>query len=227
MTLSLFEDPKPPTVPGIDLRCAPASALFARGLAAHLVTADPPWSEYTQRPGTAAPELHYPVMSLDDIGADLDSAYDCTLPGGRLALWTCWPLLEKTLDMMRETRWGPLVSGGAWVKTHSQGVGFHWLGRSEVVLMYIRKGGTPFTHRGENLGNAYVSPRSQHSEKPTSWEAAWLRRWVPPNGLCLDLYAGLAPMARACHATGRRYIGAEIDPDRHHQAMCRLALARE
>ena len=42
------------------------------------------------------------------------------------------------------------------------------------------------------------------------------------DGSTLDLYAGMAPMARACHRTGRRYIGAEIDPERHRQAMDRL-----
>jgi hypothetical protein len=38
----------------------------------------------------------------------------------------------------------------------------------------------------------------------------------------LDLYAGMAPLARACLGTGRRYLGAEIDLERHKQALGRL-----
>lgn len=41
-----------------------------------------------------------------------------------------------------------------------------------------------------------------------------------------ELYAGLAPLARACLGTGRRYIGAEIDPERHLKAMERLHAAK-
>jgi DNA modification methylase len=49
-----------------------------------------------------------------------------------------------------------------------------------------------------------------------------VQRWVPTGCLVLDLYAGLAPMARACKATGRDYLGAEIDPERHRHAMAKL-----
>jgi hypothetical protein len=42
----------------------------------------------------------------------------------------------------------------------------------------------------------------------------------------VDLYAGLAPSARACLIEGRRYLGAEIDPARHAEALARLAQVR-
>ena len=45
-----------------------------------------------------------------------------------------------------------------------------------------------------------------------------------PGDLVLDLFAGMAPVARACARTGRRYVGAEIDPERYRQAVNRLAL---
>lgn len=35
-------------------------------------------------------------------------------------------------------------------------------------------------------------------------------------------WAGLAPMAGACHVEGRRYVGAEIDPERHGRALSML-----
>jgi DNA modification methylase len=47
--------------------------------------------------------------------------------------------------------------------------------------------------------------------------------WSNPDDLILDLYAGHGSVARAAHATGRRYIGAEIDVDRHRAACARLA----
>ena len=50
----------------------------------------------------------------------------------------------------------------------------------------------------------------------------WLRRWVPPGGRVLELYAGLGPLARACHAEGVQYMGCEIDPERHATALTRL-----
>ena len=50
----------------------------------------------------------------------------------------------------------------------------------------------------------------------------WLRRWTDPGDLVLDLYAGLGSVAVACALEGRRYIGAEIDPERHRRAVLRV-----
>ena len=47
------------------------------------------------------------------------------------------------------------------------------------------------------------------------------------GGRVLDLYAGFAPMARACRIEGRQYVGAEIEPARHAEALCRLAAVRD
>jgi DNA modification methylase len=102
-------------------------------------------------------------------------------------------------------------------------VGFHLRGDSEPWLLYVKGTPKPIGF----LRNAWTAPRTNHSEKPMGPLCDAVSALCPRAGLVLDLFAGLAPMARACHATGRRYIGAEIDPDRHHQAMCRLALARE
>ena len=40
----------------------------------------------------------------------------------------------------------------------------------------------------------------------------------------VDLFAGMGPVALACIATGRRYLGAEIDPERHRQSIDRIAI---
>ncbi len=222
--LALFADPKPPTPAGIDLRCASIADVLPTVRGAALIVADPPWGEYDQRPGSAAPDSRYPVLSLAEIAAHLDAAYDSAAPGGRLALWYCWPLLEEVLPAVRATRWGASITGGAWQKTGRQGVGFHWLGDSEPVAVYVKRGATPHTDRAENLTNAWSSEPGPHSAKPVGWQRAWLRRWTPPGALVLDLYAGLGTVAEACAIEGRSYVGAEIDPERHAKALGLLAI---
>jgi len=63
-----------------------------------LVIADPPWDEYDRRPGVAAPDLAYPLLSPEEIAAHIDAAFDCAAPGARLLMWACWPLLTPWLQ---------------------------------------------------------------------------------------------------------------------------------
>jgi DNA modification methylase len=53
----------------------------------------------------------------------------------------------------------------------------------------------------------------------------WVRRWVPPGGLVADPYAGLGTVARAVLSAGggRRYVGWEIDAERHAAASSLIA----
>ena len=125
--------------------------------------------------------------------------------------------------------WKP-ITGGSWHKLNSRGepnhgVGYHWIGASELLLMY-RKNGKATCHRSQRLYNAHASQIGKHSEKPVAWMVAMLERWTNPGDLVLDLYAGMAPMARACLLTGRRYLGCEIDPERAAEARARLERCR-
>lgn len=106
------------------------------------------------------------------------------------------------------------MTGGAWLKLQSQGVGYHWLGRTEPVLVFVKRGAAVYRDTNHDLGNGHASPREEHSRKPLEWLRGMVRRWTPPEGLVLDLWAGLAPMAAACKLEGRAYVGAEIDPER-------------
>lgn len=232
----LFALPTPPPVPGIDLRCCGVEQLLdtVPDDSCQLVHADPPWGDYDQRPGQAAPDLTYPVLTTAEIAGHLRLAYRVAAPGGRLVLWWCWPLLAEALGskgihpLLQLGRWR-WMTGGSWTKGGGhQGVGYHWLGRSEPVLVLVKPGGTPYVGTDKqgtryDLGNAHVSVPTGHSEKPVGWQVAMLRRWVPPDGQVLDLYAGWAPMARAARGMGVRYLGAEIDPTRHSEALTRLA----
>lgn len=220
----------PPTLPdGIDLRCCSVEDLLANvdGLPT-LVVADPPWSysnDNASLEGIAGNQ--YTTNGNAGIASVLANAHKIANKNARLAMWGTWPKLEEwiveTAAMGNAWPWR-FVTGGAWTKLGGPGVGFHWLGSSEFCLIYTA--GSPVIHRDVVLLNAYSSFREKHSEKPWQWMAGWIERWTEPGDLVLDLYAGMAPLARACVATGRRYLGAEIDPVRHRQAVDRLALFR-
>lgn len=215
---------RPP--PGIDYRCGDIrDTLTTRGAA--LVHADPAW-RYEREAGMANPETHdiYEGMTEAEIAAILDAAYDCAAPGGRLVCWATWPKLTEFLSAGGAgPRW-EYVTGGAWLKLQSQGVGYHWLGRTEPVLVFVKRGAAVYRDVNHDLGNGHASPREEHSRKPLEWLRGMVRRWTPPDSLILDLWAGLAPMASACKLEGRAYIGAEIDRERWETG-CRLVARAE
>ena len=224
--LSLVTVPEPAQPAGIRLiNCGVSELLESMTEAPALIIADPPWN-YSQAPGHSAnPDNHYSSMTDAEIVAVLDRAFD-TMKSGRLALWLTWPKLQDWIDAVHGGTWRwRYVSGGAWTKVGgAPGTGFHWLGQSELVLVYVR--GTGLCTKWGPLTNAHSSERRKHSEKPIDWMEQWIERWTEKNDLILDLFAGMAPVARACARTGRRYIGAEIDPERYRQAVDRLALDR-
>ena len=227
--LSLVTARPAPTAPGIDLRCVDVGQLLeaVEPGTVSLVVADPPWDLYKQQAGGAEPELHYPCLTARDIGDHLAAATVALGDGGRLALWTCWPLLVEVLDGRELPPWLDVPgliwkTGGAWTKSGQLGVGYHWRGHSEPVLVGTARGssGRPL----ENVRSGYASDPEEHSRKPARWMADWVRAWVPPGGLVLDLYAGLGSVAEAVvlAGEGRRYLGAEIDPKRHAAAQTKV-----
>jgi site-specific DNA-methyltransferase (adenine-specific) len=194
--------------------------LLASAREVGFIHADPPWL-YERDMGNASPELIYQGLSMEEIVSHLDAAYDCTKKkGARLAVWYTWPKAASWRAAgMAGPRWGEETTGGAWVKTNRVGVGYHWRGQSEPVALFT-KGTTGRPH--ECIINAHCSDPTEHSEKPLAWLREWVRAWTLPGEVVLDLYAGKAPLARACLLEGRRYLGAEIDPERHEDAMRKL-----
>ena len=229
--IDLLRVPEPEQPDGVDLRRCSVQDLIgelatAADLNPALIIADPPWA-YTQAPGHSAnPENHYQCMSDAEIAEILDAAFDTT-EKGRLALWATWPKLGQWFDAKEAGRWRwRFVSGGAWTKTGGNaGTGYHWLGASEPVLLYVK--GTGLCTEWGNLKNAHSGPRRKHSEKPVEWMEGWIERWTDPGDLVVDLFAGMAPVARACARTGRRYIGAELDAERYRMAVDLLAMDRQ
>jgi ParB-like chromosome segregation protein Spo0J len=208
-------------VSGLDLRlCDVADLLADPGLtnSAELIHADPPWS-YDRADRNGAADGHYDLLSMADIARHLDAAYDLALPDARLLLWVTDPLLAEWFAASSAMRWR-FVSAGGWVKTGRPGIGAHWRGDHEPLLMYVK--GTP--RRPERLlSNGHAGPRTEHSEKPEGWLSELVGGLTGPGALVVDLYAGRAPLLRACGSADRRYVGAEIDPDRRALALAAAA----
>ena len=227
MSTALFPtlQPRTGTLPeGIDLRCCDVAEVLSVARGARLVVADPPWQYDTGSAGKgmAQPEENgiFAGLEMAPIVAHLDASYDCCAPDARLAVWYTWPKDAEWYDAGNAgKRWGPRKSGGAWLKTGQVGVGYHWRGQTEPVALFTRgTTGRPL----ECLLNGYASVPDEHSYKPVEWQRAWIRAWTSPGDLVLDLYAGLGSVAVACALEGRRYIGAEIDPERHRRAVLRV-----
>lgn len=222
----LFPHLRPPAAPeSIDLRCADVRDVVRDVRGATLIHADPPW-QYAREAGVANPETHdiYGGMTEADISAVLDAAYDCAEPGARLVCWATWP---KLMEWLQAGGAGPrweYVTGGAWTKVlHNGGVGYHWRSTTEPVLMFAKRGAPMPLDTSVRHYNGHTSPSQEHSRKPLTWLRGMVRAWTPPGAMVLDLWAGLAPMAGACKLEGRRYIGAEIDADRHAMALTLLS----
>lgn len=201
-----------PIPDGIDLRLSDVRSVIAEVGDVSIVHADPPWS-YDVKNRNGGANKHYPLCDEQEIATHLDAAYDATLADAYLLCWSTWPKLGKWFDAARGMRW-QYLSGGSWHKTGSIGIGFHWRGDSEPLLLY-RKG------RPKPVGmvsNSWASHRQGHSAKPIGFISDVLAALAPSNALVLDLYAGTGTAAIACLKNGQRYVGAEIDPERYAAA---------
>lgn len=233
----LFSPPKPPDLRdrGIDLRlCSCDDPDFVRDAeGAALVIADPPWLYDHQTAGVTEAGDHYACVTTEDIVGHLNN-----LAASRLAMWLTFPLQQDWFDATHAARvgfgwrWGKAVSGGAWSKSGEEdsghyGAGYHWAGCAELVLLYTHAGAQ--TYRENALRNSLVEPPDRrHSRKPVGWQRQWIRRWTNPGDLIVDPYAGLGSVAEAVMLAGegRRYLGAEINPQRHADALALLAQVR-
>jgi len=195
--------------------------MAADGIWADLVVADPPWTYRNTGEGAAANAY----ACLDDwqVAEHLTAASAVAVADCYAVLWCTWPKIWEWMLRGDGIGW-TYKTGGSWHKTGALGVGFHWRGDSEPCLVYVH--GKPKPQPAVTISNAFDSPRGLHSEKPLDWARDHVRAFCPPGGLVLDLYAGMAPYARACLLEGRRYLGAEIDPDRHSGALALLAQVR-
>lgn len=240
----LFPHLRPPSAPeSIDLRCADVRAVLDSlpPESIDLAFFDPPW-EYDQRVGGAGPAVaeHYACLPTATILDHMRLARTKMRRGGRCVLWTTHsqePALSLHLErhdsgaMLAGWRY---VTGGVWAKVGEDdadggrgapGIGYHCLS-SEAEPWWLLLADGP--HHRANVAGCRVIPRHRgrgevHSAKPIEYQREMIRGWCPPDGVVFDAYAGSGTVGAACKLEGRRYIGAEIDADRHAMALTLLS----
>jgi len=234
--IPLLTVPEPAQPNNVKLYNGSIDDLFETVIDARMVFCDPPWTYSNSGDKTRSAASHYPCLTMADIVGHVRKAYSCAAPDAYLVLWATFPLLAEWMSAATEDaiKWR-YVTGGAWAKTGAPGSGFHWRGNAEPILVYRKGKPKPTstkllrsTHvteqhrgRGSKSGEALA-----HSEKPIAYQTNMIEVWSSPGDLILDIYAGLCSVGRATvrAGKGRRYVGAEIDPDRYRQAVDRLVL---
>ena len=179
-----------------------------------MVHADPPWAYANQRlHGTS--EGHYSLSGMPGIVEALNEAHRVAADDSYLLCWTTFALLREWFTASGGLLW-TYKSGAAWLKTGGRpGIGFHWRGRSEPLLLYTKGSPRPLDTM---VPAGYGSEVGEHSEKPEGWLKLLVSGFAPTTAPVLDVYAGRAPLARACVAMGRDYIGIENSPERLGEA---------
>lgn len=132
----------------------------------NIIYADPPW-KYQGGAVKGAGCNHYPVMELKDICvlpvADL-AADDCLL-----FLWTTFPKLEETFEVIKAWGFEYKTVAFVWVKKTPKsndwfmGLG-HWT-RSNAELCMLATKGNP-QRFARDVHQLIIAPVEEHSKKP-------------------------------------------------------------
>jgi len=124
-----------------------------------VIYVDPPWRYDFAPSNTTAIESHYHTMELEDICAlRVPAAEDAIL-----YLWGTQPKLKEALVVM--DAWGfNYKSGMVWVKDRT-GMGYHVLGRHELLLIGTRGAWTP-PATNTRWESVIFASRGEHSRKP-------------------------------------------------------------
>jgi len=168
------------------------------------ILADPPWAfnlwwggRTNEAPAglpSRATKPHYQVMREDELSAlpvaDL-AAKDCVL-----VMWTCWPVLEWSIRVMRAWGFEYKTCAFCWVKAHAGQIdmfrdditphmtlGYWTRSNSEVALLGTR--GKP-KRQAADVRQAIIEPRREHSRKPEGVHASIERLVAGPY---LELFA--------------------------------------
>lgn len=200
---------------------------------ARLAIVDAPWSYGGATvPGHGASD-HYGGIPVPNIVNGLIALREACLPDAWLITWVTLPVQFEFFREILAAR--PLgstwpweyVTGGVWGKRGRVGVGRRVRGDAELWLVF--RVGNPPTHaldsnfEGTDLDE---TARKGHSQKPHETTLRQVRTFAGPDELVLDPYAGeFGTVGKACIQAGRRYLGAEIDHDRHRRCATNLQQA--
>lgn len=138
------------------------------------IAADPPWHFKVWSPKGEDRSPDYDVMTLDKIKA-LPVA-DLAAPDCVLLLWATNPMLPQALDVMKGWGFAYKTVGFTWAKTtlrsepgnvrYHIGLGYWSRANTEMCLLGVR--GKP-KRVERNVRQLIVSPRREHSRKPTEF----------------------------------------------------------
>lgn len=210
----------------IDLRCGDIGVLLPELEAGSvaMIHADPPWL-YANGNGLggskgSGAQDKYGGLSEAAVAEHLVAAHRVAAEDAYLFFWVTFPKLAEWFAVNGDQPW-EYVTGGAWGKEGRLGMGFHFRGDSELLMLYRKGNPKPL---GGSKSNLWLSRRGEHSEKPDSALSQFVEMGSRLGETVLDLYAGeSASLARVCRRLGRDYIGAEIDLERHRRACRNLA----
>lgn len=244
-------------IPYVDLRCESVVNMVYRlrstGRRYSLFHADPPWQYSDGGSGKlrGIARTHYDGLAERDIARHLALTRHIAADNAYMFVWLTMPKLWEWIiqdGIMRAAGWHG-ISGAGWGK-RQKGVGYHFRGKLELVLLYKHGKPKPLTGAVDNFWQTpdpiaelleeaipyWYADRKIHSEKPQIALRDMLAMGAAPGSPVVDFYAGsrasMARAARAWRATWPDalqatdlpcYHGAEIDPARHNEAMALLA----
>jgi N6-adenosine-specific RNA methylase IME4 len=156
-----------------------------------VILADPPWIfQHWSKTYISKKDArnHYDCMTLEDI---------CNLPVKELAndncalfLWTCWPHLRKSFEVLDSWGFEYRTEAWVWVKAKKNGDGFHFglgyytRGNTEPCLLAVKGKMSVSAH---DVPALIYTPVREHSRKPDEQYGKIERLY--PNMKYLELFA--------------------------------------
>ncbi len=119
-----------------------------------------------------------------------------------------------------------LPDSGGWIVWDKRGDMQVESTLSEAELAWTNLGSGVRVYRHKWFGLVRDSEIGDHlhpTQKPVTLMTWILLKWSKPGDLILDPYMGSGPIAKACHITGRRYIGIETELKYVERAVQRLS----
>ena len=127
----------------------------------------PPWTHTSWRNGNRRPELHYPVMEIEDIKKL--PVQDISDDNCVLFLWVTPPHIKEGLDVIEAWGFQYKTFAFTWVKQNKKqptlfmGCGSWTRANSEICLLATK--GKP-KRVSASVKQVIISPREEHSKKP-------------------------------------------------------------
>ncbi len=140
-----------------------------KGKKYEIIYADPPWNfkHYSDKGKGRSPDNYYKTMSLEDIkGLPIE---DLASDNCILFLWTTFPFLEKSFEVIKSWGFTYKTVGFVWVKRNRKSSGWFWgMGywtRSNAEICIIATKGS-ITRQSSSVFQIVDLPIEEHSKKP-------------------------------------------------------------